>query len=157
MLDSTVNNCHCEPEWEHYGARMKGCSQTLDQPRPWCYIIEDERLCKKAAGTGEGKERLERWDWCDNNDYKPDLVPKSPPRMPGSEKWQHPSSQGYRTDMMNPEDSTKDDVNQDDLQHSSGESMMWGSFVGLNWYTTGLLIFALIVGCATYVCCCKAR
>lgn len=166
MLDSTVNSCHCEPEWEHNGVTMKGCSKTPDRPRPWCYVIEDARLCKKVAGTGEGKERLERWDWCDNSDYKPDLVPKNHVRMPWyNHQRQRPSSEAHEDvnddslfpgldndeNLENTEDT--EDVHYRDVPEKEAHDSH--IFSKLTWYATGF--FALIAGVMLYVCCCRTR
>eukprot|EP00746_Dinoflagellata_sp_MGD_P087171 gnl/MRDRNA2_/MRDRNA2_34602_c0_seq1.p1 gnl/MRDRNA2_/MRDRNA2_34602_c0~~gnl/MRDRNA2_/MRDRNA2_34602_c0_seq1.p1 ORF type:complete len:754 (-),score=123.00 gnl/MRDRNA2_/MRDRNA2_34602_c0_seq1:18-2279(-) len=175
MLDSTVNNCHCQPEWEHDGVFMKGCAKTSNNPSPWCFVIEDERLCKKVSGVGEGKERLQRWDWCDSGDDKPDLVPKNPPKIRRLEHEGNPSSQmpyisNSETHSMHPQlqDSpfptgahsinsdysfgAKDDANHESSQN---EHSIWSLLMGLPWYATGF--FASVFGCGMYLCCQRAR
>lgn len=152
MLDTTVNSCHCEPEWEHDGAVMRGCATTPDFAKPWCYVIEDERLCKKVAGYGRGKERLERWDWCDNSDFKPDIVAKARPNsIPKIPQGQLPASQGRNSESESSQSS--EDVQNAGSNGEEHDSLSKETNKAI-WYLA--LALASFTGCVMYVCCCNS-
>mmetsp|Transcript_64881 Transcript_64881/g.120712 ORF Transcript_64881/g.120712 Transcript_64881/m.120712 type:complete len:730 (+) Transcript_64881:61-2250(+) len=60
-----TSECHCQPVWRHNGTDHLNCSSTPDRQRPWCYVVEDARLCKKVEGVDD--ETGQRWTYCAAN------------------------------------------------------------------------------------------
>lgn len=63
--------CHCQPLWTHLGQTYRGCASTPDRQKEWCYIVEDQRLCELVEGVGQGKEALQRWRYCEEQEPSP--------------------------------------------------------------------------------------
>jgi len=64
MTTAGRSSCHCQPRWTHDGEEYQGCAKTPDGEKRWCYLLEDERMCDEADGTGGGKEAGQRWRYC---------------------------------------------------------------------------------------------
>merc|ERR1711879_48615 len=55
-----ADQCHCMPEWSYKGVFYEGCASTPDGKEDWCYVLQDDRLCKDVHGEEEGF----RWRYC---------------------------------------------------------------------------------------------
>lgn len=62
----TVSKCHCMPEWDWNEGTYQGCAQTPGTEKPWCMVLEDERVCTRARSSFTTKGGATRkWDYCD--------------------------------------------------------------------------------------------
>lgn len=55
-----AEGCHCMPEWKYQGVFYKGCTSTPDGKEDWCFVLQDDRMCKDVHGEEDGS----RWRYC---------------------------------------------------------------------------------------------